>query len=236
MTQLDGKVAFVTGASRGVGAAVARRLAEAGCAVGLASRTEDDLGLGDRAVARACDVRDPAAVQAAVDATVEAFGRLDIVVANAGVGAYGPFLELDPEQLELMIDVNLKGTLYTARATLPHLVAAGGGDFLSLASVAGLRGFPHEAVYNASKFGQVGFTRSLDLEMREHGVRCTNIAPGGVATDFAMGTGRTPDMPELAGMMTAEDVAEVVLFTVTRPRRIRLLTVSFRPEGEASAG
>lgn len=235
MRDLDGKVAFVTGASRGVGAAVARRLAEAGAAVGLASRTEDDLGI-ERAVARACDVRDPAQVQAAVDATVGAFGRLDIVVANAGVGAYGPFLELDPDELERMIDINLKGTLYTARATLPHLVAAGGGDFLSLASVAGLRGFPHEAVYNASKFGQVGFTRSLDLEMHEHGVRCTNIAPGGIATDFAMGTGRTPDMPELAGMMTPEDVAEVVLFTVTRPKRIRMLTVSFRPEGEASAG
>jgi 3-oxoacyl-[acyl-carrier protein] reductase len=235
MTELDGKVAFITGASRGVGAAVARRLAQAGAAVGLASRAEDDLGI-ERSVARACDVRDGAQVQAAVDATVEAFGRLDIVVANAGVGAYGPFLELDPEQVELMIDVNLKGTLHTARATLPHLVAAGGGDFLSLASVAGLRGFKHETVYNASKFGQVGFTRSLDLEMREHGVRCTNIAPGGVATDFAMGTGRTPDMPELAGMMRAEDVAEVVLFAVTRPRSVRLLTVSFRPEGEDSAG
>ena len=235
MSELDGRVAFITGASRGVGAAVARRLSAAGAAVGLASRTEDDLGL-ERAVARACDVRDPQQVKAAVEATVEAFGRLDIVVANAGVGSYGPFLELDPEQVELMIDVNLKGTLHTAKAALPHLIAAGGGDFVALASVAGLRGFEHETVYNASKFGQVGFTRSLDLEMREHGVRCTSIAPGGIATDFAMGTGRTPDMPELEGMMSADHVAEVVHFTVTRPREIRMLTVSFRPMGEASAG
>ena len=235
MSELEGKVAFITGASRGVGAAVARRLSAAGAAVGLASRTEDDLGL-ERSVARACDVRDADQVNAAVTATVDAFGRLDIVVANAGVGAYGPFLGLDPEQIELMIDVNLKGTLHTARATLPHLISAGGGDFLALASVAGLRGFMHETVYNASKFGQVGFMRSLDLEMREHGVRCTSIAPGGIATDFAMGTGRTPDMPELEGMMTAEHVAEVVHFTVTRPPAIRMLTVSFRPLGEASAG
>ena len=122
---------------------------------------------------------------------MEAHGGLDIVVANAGVGAYGPFLELDPEQLELMIDVNLKGVLYTARAALPHLIAAeGGGDFISLASVAGVNAFPGEAVYNASKFGQVGFVRSLDIELREHGVRCSNICPGGVATDFAIGTGR----------------------------------------------
>jgi NAD(P)-dependent dehydrogenase (short-subunit alcohol dehydrogenase family) len=235
MAELDGRVAFITGASRGVGAAVARRLAAAGARVGLASRTEDDLGL-DGAVARACDVRDMGQVQAAVDATVEAFGRLDIVVANAGIGSYGEFLDIPLEQIDAMIDVNLKGTLYTARATLPHLIEAGGGDFLALASVAGLRGFPGETGYNASKFGQVGFTRSLDHEMREKGVRCTVLAPGGIATDFAMGTGRTPEMPELQGMMTPEDVAEVVHFTVTRPRTIRMLTASWRPMNEGSWG
>jgi len=90
----------------------------------------------------------------AIGATVERFGRLDIVVANAGVGAYGPFLELDPAHLEEMIDVNVKGTLYTVRAALPHLLAAGEGDVVALASVAGLRGLPYEAVYRASKFAQ----------------------------------------------------------------------------------
>ena len=170
-------------------------------------------------------------------ATVEAHGGLDIVVANAGVGAYGPFLELDPEQLEAMIDVNLKGVLYTARATLPHLIAAeGGGDFISLASVAGVNAFPGEAVYNASKFGQVGFVRSLDIELREHGVRCANICPGGVATDFAIGAGRTEGMPELDGMMSGDDVAEVVMFALTRPRSMRLMTTTFRPMSEGSWG
>jgi len=167
---------------------------------------------------------------------VERFGRLDIAVANAGVGAYGSFLELDPERLEAMIDVNLKGTLYTAAATLPHLVATGAGDFISLASVAGLRAFPGEAVYNASKFGQVGFTRALDHELRERGVRATCICPGGVKTDFALGAGRDEGDPELDGMLTADEVAEVVVFTVTRPRRMRLLTTSFRPMTEASWG
>jgi NADP-dependent 3-hydroxy acid dehydrogenase YdfG len=232
---LSGKVAVVTGASRGIGAAVARLLADAGVAVGLGSRSGDDLGI-DGAVARVTDVRDPVAVQALVDATVAAHGRLDIVVANAGVGAYGPFLELDPEQLELMIDVNLKGVMYTARAALAHLVSGGGGDFVSLASVAGVNAFPGEAVYNASKFGQVGFTRALDLELREHGVRCTSICPGGVATDFAIGTGRTAGMPELDGMMSPQDVAEVVLFALTRPRGMRLMTTTFRPMSEASWG
>ena len=233
--ELEAKVALITGASGGIGAAVARRLHEAGASIGLLSRRGDDLGL-ERGVGLACDVRDRTAVGAAVDAAVERFGRLDVVIANAGVGAYGPFLELDPERLETMIDVNLKGTLYTAAATLPHLIEAGEGDFVSLASVAGLRAFPGEAVYNASKFGQLGFTRSLDHELRERGVRATCICPGGVRTEFAIGSGREEGDPELEGMLTADEVAEVVLFTVTRPRRMRILTTSFRPMTEASWG
>lgn len=233
MEDLNGRAAVVTGASRGIGAAVARSLSEAGVRVGLLSRSGDDLGL-QGAVGAKCDVRDRAQVESAVDACAEAFGKLDIVVANAGMGAYGPFLELAPEHLEDMVDINLKGTLYTAAAGLPHLVAAGGGDFITLASVAGVRAFPTEAVYNASKFGQVGFTRALDNELREQGVRCTNIAPGGVATDFALDTGRPPEA--LAGMMSAEDVAEVVLFALTRPRGMRILTTTFRPMGEGSWG
>ncbi len=233
--ELEGKVALVTGASGGIGAAVARGLHEAGASVGLLSRRGDDLGL-ERALGVACDVRDRTAVGAAADAVVERFGRLDIVVANAGVGAYGSFLDLDPGQLEAMIDVNLKGTLYTAAAALPHLIEAGEGDFVALASVAGLRAFPGEAVYNASKFGQLGFTRALDHELRERGVRATCICPGGVKTDFAIGAGREQGDPELEGMLTADEVAEVVLFTVTRPRRMRILTTSFRPMTEASWG
>jgi NAD(P)-dependent dehydrogenase (short-subunit alcohol dehydrogenase family) len=224
------RVAFITGASRGVGAAVARAFHADGMSVALASRSGDDLGVG---LGLECDVREPDSVAAAVDATVDRFGRIDIVVANAGVGAYGPFLEMDPEDVEAMIDINLKGTLYTARFTLPHLIEAK-GDFVSLASVAGLRAFPGEAVYNASKFGQLGFTRALDHELRELGVRVTNIAPGGIATDFAMGSGRTPDSVE--GMMTAEQVADVVLFAVSQPRGLRMMTVSFRPMNEGSWG
>jgi len=225
------RVAFITGASRGVGAAVARAFHADGMRVALASRSGDDLGgIG---LGLECDVRDPDAVSAAVDATVSELGGIDVVVANAGVGAYGPFLELDPDDVEAMIDVNLKGTLYTARFTLPHLIESR-GDFVSLASVAGLRAFPGEAVYNASKFGMLGFTRALDHELRELGVRVTNLAPGGIATDFAMGSGRTPESVE--GMMSAEEVADVVLFTVNQPRNLRMLTVSFRPMNEGSWG
>jgi 3-oxoacyl-[acyl-carrier protein] reductase len=228
---LEGRRAFVTGASRGIGAAVARRFAEEGARVALASRSGNDLGVG---LGVQCDVADPASVDEAVGEAISDMGGLDIVVANAGMGAYGNFLDIAPEHLEQMIDVNLKGTLYTARATLQHLIDAGGGDFVSLASVAGLRAFPGEAIYNASKFGQVGFTRALDHEMREHGVRCTSVCPGGVATDFALDTGRPVEV--LEGMMSAEEAAEVVVFCVTRPRGVRMLTVSYRPMDEPSWG
>ena len=224
------RVGFITGASRGVGAAVARAFHGDGMKVALASRSGDDLGVG---LGLECDVSSPDSVAAAVDATLAEFGRVDVVVANAGVGAYGPFLEMDPDDVEAMIDVNLKGTLYTARFTLPHLIESK-GDFVSLASVAGLRAFPGEAVYNASKFGMLGFTRALDHELREVGVRVTNIAPGGIATDFAMGSGRTSDSVE--GMMSAEEVADVVLFAVNQPRNLRMMTVSFRPMNEGSWG
>jgi NADP-dependent 3-hydroxy acid dehydrogenase YdfG len=233
--RLEGKVAFVTGASRGIGAAVSRALAGEGVSVGLASRSGDDLGL-ENAVGLACDVRDHAQVAAAVAATVERFGRLDICVANAGVGSYHTLVDTPLDHLEQMIDVNLKGTIYAARAAIPHLIASGEGDLVTVASEAGRRGLPGEAVYCASKFGQVGLTRALDHELREHGVRCTNVCPGGVATDFALeeGYGRTPDV--LEGMMTAEEVAEVVLFCITRPRSHRILETALRPMTEQSWG
>jgi NAD(P)-dependent dehydrogenase (short-subunit alcohol dehydrogenase family) len=230
---LEGKVAFVTGASRGIGAAVSRALAAQGVRVGLASRSGDDLGIG---LGLRCDARDRGEVEAAVASTVEEFGRLDICVANAGVGSYHPFLETPVEHVEEMIELNLLGTIWAVRACLPHLLESGEGDVVTLASEAGRRGLPGEAVYCASKFGQVGFTRALDHEVREHGVRCTNVCPGGVATDFALaeGYGRPPDV--LPGMMTPEDVAEVVLFVLTRPRNHRILETAFRPMGEMAWG
>ena len=235
MTDLNGKVAVVTGASRGIGAAVARALSDEGVQLGLASRSGDDLGLPD-ALGLACDVRRLEQVEDAVGKTVARFGRLDICVANAGVGSYHTLAETPVEHIEEMIDINLKGTIYAIRACIPHLIESGEGDVITLASEAGRRGLPGEAVYCASKFGQVGLTRALDHELREHGVRCTNVCPGGVATDFALeeGYGRTTDV--LPGMMTAEDVAEVVLFCLTRPRGHRILETALRPMTEASWG
>jgi len=231
---LKGKTAVITGSSRGIGAAVARQLHERGVNLGLASRSGDDLGL-DGSVAQACDVRDAAALKALCAATADRFGGIDILVANAGVGAYGPFLELSDEHLDEMIDVNLKGTLYAVRAALPHMLGRE-GDIVTLASEAGRRGLPLEAVYCASKFGQVGFTRALDHELREHGIRCTNVCPGGVATDFALDDGRGRSVEALPGMMTADDVADMVVFVLERPRHLRILETAMRPVTEAAWG
>jgi len=231
---LEGKTAVIRGASRGIGAEVARMLHERGVNLGLASRSGDDLGL-EGAVAAAVDVRSLSDLVALCDRTAGQFGGIEIVVANAGVGAYGSFLDVSTELVDEMIDVNLKGTIYAIRAALPHMLGRE-GDVITLASEAGRRGLPLEAVYCASKFGQVGFTRALDHELREQGIRCTNVCPGGVATDFALeeGRGRTHDV--LPGMMTAEDVAEIVVFALERPRHLRILETALRPMSEASWG
>lgn len=235
MGQLDGRVALITGASRGIGAAVAHKLHSEGAMLALASRSGSNLGI-EEAVATQCDVRDQAALITLADRAADQFGGLDILVVNAGVGAYGPFLDLPADQMEEMVDVNVKGALYSVKAALPHLLKSEAADIVMVASEAGRRGLPLEAVYSASKFAQIGLTRALDHELREHGVRCTNVAPGGVATDFAMGRGRTPEMPELAGMMSPGDIAEVVLFVLTRPRGHRILEVALRPSSETSWG
>jgi 3-oxoacyl-[acyl-carrier protein] reductase len=231
---LEGKTAVITGASAGIGAAVARLLHERGVNLGLASRRGDDLRL-DGVVAHACDVRSFEQVKKLCDETAARFGGIDIVVANAGVGAYGPFLELTLEHVDEMIDTNLKGTIYAIRAALPHMLGRE-GDVITLASEAGRRGFPNETVYCSSKFGQVGLTRALDHELRPQGIRATNVCPGGVATDFALEDGRGRYWDALEGMMTADDIAEVVVFTLERPRHMRMLELAMRPMKEPSWG
>jgi NADP-dependent 3-hydroxy acid dehydrogenase YdfG len=233
VSTVEGRVALITGASSGIGTATARALAAGGAKLALASRREDDLGI-EGALARSCDVRRPEQISALVEETVERFGGLDILVANAGVGAYGEFLDIAPEHLEEMIDTNVKGLIYTVRAGLPHLLESDAADLVVVASVAGQRGPEGEAIYAASKFAQVGFMRSLDHELYRRGVRCSTIAPGGVHTAFAMGRGRTPQDPDLADMMRPEEIADAVVHCVTRPRTHRVLEATILPMSDDS--
>lgn len=238
MSELSGKVAAITGTTAGIGQATARALVAAGMKVVGGARRTDRLKaltdeLGDSFLGVDIDVRNPADGAKLVDAAREAFGRLDVLVPNAGIGVYGGILDQTDEQVTAMIDTNVAGTIWPIRAAVPGMIEAGGGDIVIIASVAGIRGAGDEAVYAATKFAQVGLAGALDRELREKGIRVTVIAPGGVATEFAMGTGRTPDMPGLDEMLRAEDVAEAVVTVLRQPPTMRSLIWSMRSIHEA---
>ena len=224
---LTGTVVAVTGATAGIGRETARQLVAEGALVVLGGRRADRLDalvaeLGtDNAVAVVMDVRSPADNARLVAAAVDRWGRLDSVVPNAGIGAYGGILDQTDEQLTAMMDTNFAGTVWTVRAALPAMLAAGGGDVVIVSSVAGFRGGPDEAVYTGTKHAQVGFAGSLDRELREQGVRVTLICPAGTATEFAVGAGRTEDDPRFEQYLTPGDVAAAVVTTLRQPRTLR---------------
>jgi 3-oxoacyl-[acyl-carrier protein] reductase len=238
MRDISGTVVAITGASAGIGAASARALAAEGALLVLGARRTERLEelateLGENVAVVEMDVRNPGDSTRLVETAYTRFGRLDALVANAGIGAYGGIMDLTDDQLGEMIDTNVAGTVWPIRAAVPGFIKAGGGDIVIVASVAGLRGAADEAVYAATKFAQVGLAGALDRELREHGIRVTTLSPGGTATEFAMGAGRTPDMPGLAEMMRPEDVASAVVTVLKQPRTMRTLLWSMRSIHEA---
>ncbi len=233
MRDLNGIVVGITGASSGIGAATARALAAEGASVVLGARRKDRLAeladeLGSQVAVVELDVREPADSQRLVDQAIDTFGKLDAIVVNAGVGMYGGIMDLNDEELIEMIDTNVAGTIWPIRAAVPQFLDSGGGDIVIVASVAGLRGAGDEAVYAATKHAQVGLAGGLDRELRDKNIRVSTIAPGGTATEFAMGAGRTPDMPGLAEMMDPEDVAAAVVTVLQQPLSMRTLLWSMR--------
>jgi len=152
---------------------------------------------------------------------VQKWGRVDSVVANAGIGMYGGIMDSSDDELRRMMETNYDGTVWTVRAAVPALLAGGGGDVVIVSSVAGLRGGGDEAVYAGTKFAQIGLAGALDRELREHGVRVTAIAPAGVETEFALGTGRTAGDPALAEYMRDNDVAFTIVTVLQQPRSVR---------------
>ena len=227
LRDLTGTVVAVIGASAGIGRATARQLVEAGAKVALGARRMDRLEelvqeLGqENAHALELDVTDRASVEDFIRGAREHFGRLDSVVANAGLGFYGGITDLSDEDIQTMIDVNLAGTVWTVRAAVPAFREQGGGDLVIVASVAGLRGGADEAVYAATKHAQVGLAGSIDRELRPEGIRVTSICPAGTNTEFALGAGREEGDPSLEEYMTPEDIAFQIITTLRQPRRLR---------------
>ncbi len=231
---LSGKVALVTGSSKGIGLAIAEDLVRAGAQVVVSSRTAADvegaasrlseLGPG-RAVGIPADVRDPLACAALVAGTVKAFGRLDILVNNAGLGRFAPIHEMDPADWDTQIRTNLDGVFHVSRAAIPHLMAAGEGWILNIGSLAGRNAFAGGAAYNATKFGLLGMTEAMMLDLRDHDIRVSCIMPGSVNTHFF---GGEPG-PEGAWKLQPEDISRVVMDLLAFPGRALPSKVEIRP-------
>lgn len=214
-----GKVVLITGGSRGIGYATARLFLDARCRVALVARDPARLGaageelqsLGEVSTHRA-DVRSRSEVQDALDAVLVRYGRIDVLVNNAGVAWTGEFVEQDPASIEAMIDVNLKGVLYMTHAALPQMLRQGHGVVISVASGAGRTGFAGLSSYCASKFGVVGFTESLAGEVRAKGVRVYAVCPGAVATDMQREVSGAP-----FGMAPARVAAKILALAGLHP-------------------
>jgi NAD(P)-dependent dehydrogenase (short-subunit alcohol dehydrogenase family) len=226
MTDLADKVAVVTGGSRGIGLAISGALIHAGAAVVVAARRQHDVErvaseLGSRALGVTCDVRRLEDCDRLVARTVEAFGRLDILVNNAGLGVFAPVEEMSLEDWHRQIETNLDGVFYCCRAALPHLKRTRGW-IINIGSLAGKNAFAGGAAYNATKFGLLGFSEALMLEVRHEGVRVCCVMPGSVATDFSGGGGGE-------WKLHAEDVAQVVMDLLAFPDRALPSRIEIRP-------
>ncbi len=244
MGQLDGKVAAVTGASSGIGEATALALVAEGASVTLAARRGERIAdlaeritaAGGNAVAIETDITDEAQANAFVERTADELGRLDILVNNAGLMLLGPVAGAPTEQWRQMIDVNLLGLLYCTHAALPIMGAAGSGDIVNVASVAGRIAAMGSGVYNMTKWGVVGFSEALRQECALAGVRVTAIEPGWVDTEL-QGHNEHPLVVErmnalietIDKILEPEDIARAIAFAVTQPPHVSINEMLIRP-------
>ncbi|MGW4982611.1 SDR family NAD(P)-dependent oxidoreductase [Streptomyces mirabilis] len=250
---LTGTVALVTGASSGIGAATARRLAEDGASVALVARRKgrlDELAAeiekaGGTALVVEADITDRTQAEAAVQQAVEHFGRLDILVNNAGLMLLGPVVGADVDEWERMLAVNVQGLLHTTHAALPHLLKAAEdgsrkvADIVNISSIAGRVAWNGYGVYNLTKFGVNGFTESLRQEVTQRHVRVGVLEPGGVDTE--LGSHNKPEIQgamitpfyETTEVLTPDDIADGVAYMVTRPRHASIGELWIMPTDQA---
>jgi NAD(P)-dependent dehydrogenase (short-subunit alcohol dehydrogenase family) len=233
MLDLTDKAAIVTGATRGIGRAIAEALVMRGARVAIAARTTREVervatelaqGDGTRALGITADVGCYEDCKSLIERTVQAFGRLDILINNAGIGGFQPVADLTPEHWRAVIDTNLSSLFYCSHEAIPHLRRAGGGWIINLGSLAGKNAFAGGSAYNASKFGLIGFSEALMQEVRYDGIRVSYIMPGSVATEFeGMSQGRAD------WKIQPQDIAEIVLDLLATPARTLPSRVEVRP-------
>jgi NAD(P)-dependent dehydrogenase (short-subunit alcohol dehydrogenase family) len=231
---LKGKVAVVTGSSKGIGYAIAEAMVDAGADVVVSARNEAEVKAaaerlsgrgGGRALGVPCDVRSAEDVEGLIARTVAEFGGLDVLVNNAGVGSFAPIDELSIERWQQILETNLDGVFYACHAAVPHLTERGGGWIINIGSLAGKNPMPGGTAYNASKFGLVGFTEALMLDVRDRDIRVTCLMPGSVATHFNQNTPGEKD----AWKIQPEDIAEIVLDLLALPARTLPSRIEIRP-------
>jgi NAD(P)-dependent dehydrogenase (short-subunit alcohol dehydrogenase family) len=231
---LEGQTAVITGSSKGIGYAIAEQMVAAGANVVISARKSDEVeeaarrlnGKGEgRVIGVTCDVRRYEDVQALIRRTVEEFDGLDILVNNAGVGGRGRVDELPVEKWQQVIETNLSGVFYCCHEAIPHLRKRGGGWIINIASLAGKNAFAGGAAYNASKFGLVGFSEALMLDVRYDGIRVNYIMPGSVNTHFFEGG----PSPENDWMIQPEDIARTVMNLLAFPDRTLPSRIEIRP-------
>jgi NADP-dependent 3-hydroxy acid dehydrogenase YdfG len=242
--KLIGKTALITGASAGIGWATALVLAEEGANLVLTARRKDRLEeLAKLALEKGAsavtilqgDGREEQVARDCVSAALKAYGALDILINNVGMGIYKDLAETSLDDYTTMVDTNIRTTFLFSRYAVPHMIERGQGTILMISSMAGVYGFAGEAVYCSTKFAQVGFAQALDKELRPKGIKVGVICPGGVKTEFALGTGRTVKGVAESSMLEPEDVAQAVLLACTQSPGSRIIEIQMRTMAEALA-
>ncbi|HET8657236.1 MAG TPA: SDR family oxidoreductase [Longimicrobiaceae bacterium] len=232
--EVGGRLAVVTGASRGIGLEVARLLGEAGARVAMVARTERDLAAAADAVgghALPADVTSPESVRSLAARVVEWAGDSPEIVVNcAGAFAIAPLVETDPEVFARGLDVNLRGPFLVTRAFLPRMMERGGGSIVNVGSIAGRVALPGNAAYSASKFGLRGLHEVLSAEVRGTGVRATLVEPAATDTPLwdPLDPDSRPDLPARAEMLRPAEVARAILFALAQPPEVEISVVSLR--------